>query len=230
MTTMLARQVGLGTISLFADLSSDELDELSSHLRRQRYARGHPIFFRGDPGTSLYLIEDGRVKITLTSADGREAILSLLGPDSFFGELALLDGEPRSADAVALEACSLLVLERDDFSRFLAARPEVTTRLLAVVSRRLRQNAQTVQDAAFLDVAARLARTLLQLAQAHGQPDKEGIRIMPRLTQVEIAGMIGASRESVNKWLAFYERQGLIRVSRGRITVLQPQGLQKRIY
>ncbi len=224
------RHTGLASISLFGDLSTEELDELSSHLRRQRYAKGDPIFFCGDPGSSLYIVESGRVKIGLTADDGREAILSLMGPGSFFGELALLDGEPRSADASALEACQLLVLQRDDFARFLEARPQVTTRLLAVVSRRLRANAQTMQDAAFLDVAARLARTLLNLADGHGQTEEGGVRILPKLTQTELAGMIGASRESVNKWLAFYERQKLIRLNRGQIMVLEPVGLQKRIY
>src|SRR5215218_7968960 len=119
MPATMTRPDVLGSIPLFADLSEQELEELSEHLWRQRYAKGDPIFFRGDPGVSLYIIESGRVKISLNAADGREAILSLLAPGSIFGELALLDGEPRSADASALENCELLLLQRDDFTRFL---------------------------------------------------------------------------------------------------------------
>jgi CRP-like cAMP-binding protein len=219
----------LGQVPLFAELSADELAGLEACLRRRRCSKGEVIFLQGDPGTSLYIIESGRVKIVLTSPDGKEVILNILGPSDFFGDLALLDGEPRSADAVALEAGQLLLLQRDDFLGFVETNPGVATKLLAVLSRRLRRNAQLLQDAAFLDVPGRLARVILELAESEGQPGRPGVAISARLTQTELAGMIGASRESVNKWLGSYERRGLIRCERGLIIVLKPQALRATI-
>jgi CRP-like cAMP-binding protein len=139
----------------------------------------------------------------------------------------LLDGEPRSADAVAQEACQLWLLQRADFLRYLETRPQVATMLLAALSRRLRRTNQVVQEAAFLDVPARLARLLLELAGEQGQTGAGDAMIAARLTQAELAGLIGATRESVNKWLGYYERQGLIRCQRGQIMVRQPQGLRE---
>ncbi len=217
-------------IPLFSELSDEELQRLRSSMRRRRFARGQFIFLQGEPGTSLYIVEEGRVKISLSSPEGREVVLGLLGPGDFFGELSLLDGEPHSADAVAREPCQLLLLERAEFTRFLQERPRVAISLLASVTRRLRRNAQLAYDVAFLDVPARLARALLELAEQEDQPDKEGLRVSARLTQSELAAIVGATRESVNKWLGFYERQGFIRLGRDRITLLRPSDLRKRIY
>lgn len=215
---------------LFADLPEDEQARLAALLRRRPYARGATIFLRGDPGASLFLIESGRVKITLTSDEGKEVVLALLGPGDVFGELSLLDGEPRSADAVALEPCQLLLLAREDVLRVLESRPRVALNLLAVLARRLRRDNQLVQDVTSLDVPARLARALLTLAEGQGRPGQGGVAIEARLTQSELAAMVGATRESVNKWLGFYARQGLIRRERGRLVVLKPEALRRRIY
>jgi CRP-like cAMP-binding protein len=212
-------------VPLFAELTPTELATLSGSLRRRRFTRGKVIFVRGDPGDGLYVLESGRVKIVLTSPDGKEIVLAILGPTDFFGDLALLDGEPRSADAVATEAGELLLLQRHDFLRFLEAHPPIAVQLLAILSRRLRRNTQIIQDAAFLDVSGRLARTLLDLAAGStGQPP---LVISTRLTQTDLAGMIGATRESVNKWLREYERQGLLRFERGTITLLRPDALRR---
>lgn len=216
-------------IPLFADLLPAELESLSGCLRRRSYAKGRAIFLQGDPGTSLYVIEAGRVKIVLPSPEGKEFVLNLLGPGDFFGELALLDAKPRSADAVAQESCRLLLLQRDDFLQFLEAHPRASVTLLAVLSRWLRRNAQIVQDAAFLDVPTRLARAILELTETEGQATEGSLVIGSRLTQSELAAMVGATRESVNKWLRSYQRQGLIRYDRGIITVLRPRALQDRI-
>ena len=210
-------------VSLFADLPSADLEELATGLRRRRYARGQVIFTQGDPGSSLCVIEEGRVRIAVGSDEGKELVLRVLGPGDFFGELALLDDEPRSADAIAQEACQLLLLQRADFLEFVEARPKVATLLLAALSRRLRIASQQAQDVVFLDVPARLARTLLE--QAAGQ---SGERPVCRLTQSELAGLVGATRESVNKWLGYYERQGLIERQRGSVTILKPEGLRRR--
>jgi CRP/FNR family transcriptional regulator, cyclic AMP receptor protein len=218
---------GLSQVVLFTALSTEERRGLAACLQRRQYVKRQIIFVKGDPGTSLYLIETGRVKIVLTSEEGKERVLSILGPHDFFGELALLDGEPRSADAVAQEACQLWLLQRADFLRYLETQPQVATKLLAVLSRRLRQTNQVVEEAAFLDVPARLARRLLELAGDQGQPGAGGSVIATHLTQTELAGMIGATRESVNKWLSYYEHQGLIHCQRGQIMVLRPQGLRE---
>jgi CRP/FNR family transcriptional regulator, cyclic AMP receptor protein len=220
----------LADVSLFSTLLDDERTELLGRLRRRRYRKGEMVFLRGDLGRDLYLIESGTVKICLAMSDGKEITLAMLGPGEFFGELALLDGEPRSSDAVTMEPSSFLLLERSEFLQFVEEHPRVAHRVMEVLSRRLRDNNQLVQDAAFYDIAARLARVILRLAETVGQADGAGVVISRRLTQNELAGMVGTTRESVNKWLMEYERQGLIERHNGLIRVLKPEGLQRRIY
>jgi CRP-like cAMP-binding protein len=215
---------------LLAELSADERQQLASRFRSRTYRKGETIFLRGDPGESFYVVETGRVKISLASPDGKEMILALLGQGDIFGELALLDGAPRSADAVAVETSQLQLLQRADFRTFLLGHPDVPFSLLAVLTRLLRHNAEIIEDAAFLDIAARLARVLLQLAETSPDSSESQPVISSRLTQANLAGLVGATRESVNRWLRFYERQGVIRVEHGRIAILQPEALRKRIY
>jgi CRP-like cAMP-binding protein len=150
----------LGRVPLFAGLSADELAGLATGLRARQYARGEVVFLAGDPGSSLCIVESGRVRLGFSSPDGRERSLALLGPGDFFGELALLDGRPRSADAVATEPSRLLLLPRESFLQSLRSHPELAITLLGVLSERLRRDAQLLQDAAFLDVPGRLAGTL----------------------------------------------------------------------
>jgi CRP-like cAMP-binding protein len=215
-------------VQLFAGLSIDELDELTSRLRPRRYARGETLFLEGDPGTSLCIIDKGRVKLGLTSAEGREIILDLLGPGDVFGELALLDGEPRSANAIAVEASDVLLLARDEFLHFLRQHPQASLVLLSTLSHWLRRLTTQMQDTAFLDVPARLARTILRLAEA--EEAVHGKAVTPRLTQTDLAGMVGTTRETLNKWLGFYEDQGLIRRDKHQIVVLRPDKLRGRTY
>lgn len=212
----------LAKVPFFSGVAPDHLETLARSLQRRTVRAGKAIFRQDDPGSSLYVIESGVVKVQRASPEGKEVILAILGPGDFFGELALLDGEPRSADAVAKEDTAVLVLERDDFIAFLDREPAVATKLLAALSRRLRRTDQLVQDAAFLDVPARLARALLQLA--------ESPEATTGLTQSELAAMVGASRESVNRWLQFYRRRGLIESTSGAIRVLQPDELRRHIY
>ena len=215
-------------IPLFAEVAAGDLETLGTSLRRRQYDRGTVIFHQGDPGAALFIIESGEVKICSPSPDGKETIFALLGPGDFFGEMALLDAEPRSADAVAQEPCRLLLLHRTDFLHFLKERPQVAVALLAVLSRRLRRTNQALQDLMFLDVPGRLARVLLQLAERQGREDATGIVLTSRLTQGELADMVGASRETINRWLRVYERQGLIRHDQGRLTLLRPEELRER--
>jgi CRP/FNR family cyclic AMP-dependent transcriptional regulator len=221
----------LPDVALFGGLTDDERAALLARLRPRRYRKGATVFLFGELGRDLYIIESGSVRIYVATADGKELTLAILGPGEFFGELALLDGEPRSSDAIIMEDSQLQLLERDEFVHFMDDHPSVAHRVIEVLSRRLRNNNELVQDAAFFDVAARLARVILRLAESVGQPDgNEGITISKRLTQHDLAGMIGASRESVNKWLAFFARQGLVAHRGGLIRVLNAEGLRKRIY
>ena len=220
----------LAEVALFGGLTDHERASLIERLRRRRYRKGVTVFLHGDPGRDLYVIESGSIKICMTTADGKEITLAILGVGEFFGEMALMDGEPRSSDAVTMEDCQFLLLERAEFMQFVGEHPSVAHRIIEVLSRRLRDNNELVQDAAFFDVAARLARVILRLADSVGTRDGGAITISRRLTQNDLAGMIGTTRESVNKWLAFYERQRLVERRGGLIRVLDPEGLRKRIY
>ena len=197
-------------------------------MRSRRYARGEVIFLEGDEGTALCLIAEGRIRIQLTGTDGREVVINVYGPGEIFGELALLDGEPRSADAIAQEASRVFWLQRDDFVAFLDSHPRAAMTMLASLSRRLRHTTRVVQDATFRDVPARLARVLLDLAARNGQAVEPGIRIESRLTQGELAAMVGASRETVNRALRGFEQRGWIRWEANRILILRPDLLRKR--
>src|SRR5205807_6265597 len=146
----------LAQVGLFADLATAELVGLASLMRPRPYAKDEVIYLKGDPGTAFYVIASGRVKIALTSPDGKEIIIRRLGPGDFHGELALLDDQPRSADAIATEQSALLVLQRDGFRHFIDEHCDAAVKLLGTVSQYLRRNADLIQDATFLDVPARL--------------------------------------------------------------------------
>jgi len=212
----------LEQVDLFAALAPDERARLAPSLRRRRFARGAVIFLQGDDSANLYLVESGWVKIVLTSPEGKDLVLDLMGPGECFGELGVLDGEPRSADAIAHEDCHVLLLSRADFERFLDAHPRAARTLLEVLARRLRRDAALLAEAVFADLPSRLARALLQLSAT--QTTSAGMHV--RTTQEELAGMLGASREGVNKWLGYFERRGLLRRQRGDILLLQPEALR----
>ena len=215
----------LAQVPIFAHLQSEELEPLSALLRPHRYAKGEVIFHQGDVGTALFIIRKGEIAIRLSSEDGKEVTLQLLDRGDFFGELALLDGEPRSTDAVAREESDLLILQREDFHRFLDSRPHVAKDLLPVLSRLVRRVTQLVHDSTFLDARTRLVRVLLELAEHQGKPTGEGVVITPKLTQSELANLCGLTRESANKWLRFYVREGLLSYEGGQITLVRPEQL-----
>jgi CRP-like cAMP-binding protein len=216
----------LSKVPVFSTLGAEDLEHLSSHLQPRRYAKGEVIFHQGDVGTSFYIVRKGEVTIRLSSAEGKEMTLALLRRGDAFGELSLLDGEPRSTDAVAREEASLLGLQRADFQRFLGERPSVAPRMLAALSGLVRRVTQLVYDANFLDARARLARVLLDLAQTQGQESDEGVVLTSQLTQAELANLCGLTRESTNKWLRFYEREGLLSYEGGQITLREPDNLR----
>ena len=218
----------LAKVPLFTGLPDEERERLGALLRARRYARGEVIFLEGDTGTALCLIAEGRIRIQLTGADGREVVINVYGPGEIFGEMALLDGEPRSADAIAQDASRVFWLQRDDFAAYLDSHPRAAMTMLASLSRRLRHTTRVVQDATFRDVPARLARVLLDLAARNGEAVEPGIRIESRLTQGELAAMVGASRETVNRALRGFEQRGLIRWEANRILIAEPRQLRTR--
>jgi len=213
---------------LFAGLPRAELHRLVGLLRPRQYARGEVIFLEGDVGTALCLIAEGRVRIQLTGADGREVGINVYGPGEIFGEMALLDGEPRSADAIAQDASRVFWLQRDDVSAFLASHSDAAMMMLAGLSRRLRHTTRLVHDAAFRDVPARVARVLLGLMESHGRATAGGMCIDMRLTQSELATLAGTTRESINRTLRDFEQRGLLQWQRGRMTITQVPQLRAR--
>ena len=210
---------------LFANQPLDHIEQLTTRGRSHRYRRNQIIFNQGDQGTALYMIVKGLVKMSQSSPDGKERTLALLSPGDVFGEMALLDEQARSADAVVVEDAELLVVPRKEFLSFIMTQPQAAMALLVVLSQRLRQTNVLVHDAAFFDVRGRLARVLLNLARADGESEPGGALVCPRLTQSELASLVGVTRESVNKWLRHYERNGLIARRRGRLVILNPQRL-----
>lgn len=220
----------LTQVALFSELPQERIQELAQMVRRRTYHRGETIFHKGDPGNGLYLIINGQVKVVLPAETGEEAVLAVLESGEFFGELALFDGLPRSATVVAVTNAEMLILHRDDFLGFVARNAEVAVALFAVLSRRLRDTDELIEDAIFLDVPGRLAKRLLDLADRHGRKTDVGVEIDLKLTQQDLAAMVGATRESVNKHLGWMRDHRLIQLDRQRIILLRPEELRKRIY
>lgn len=218
----------LRNVLFFAGLSDQELQALANSLEKRAFSKGMIIFHKGSPGDTMYIIESGKVRIFILSESGQEISVNVYGPGDIFGELSLLDGLPRSAGAVALEKTVALTLHRDDFLRHLEAHPRMAQRIVKVLSARLRYTTAYVESLAFLRVHDRVAAKLLELAERYGA-EKEGIEIGLQLTQAELAGWVGATRESVNKALGDFRDLGLIKLEGQKITILDRQGLENRV-
>ncbi len=211
---------------VFGTLPAAVLERLAASMQRRLYKRGQVVFHQDDPGAAVHVIERGRIKVVLTTPEGEEMLLRVLGEGELFGELALLDGRPRSATVVALEDTVTHVLERATFLDFLRAHPEAALDLCRALAELIRRLTDQVEDLALLDVPRRLERKLLELADAYGQPGPRGTLIDVRLTQSELASMIGTSRASVNSCLALLEERGIIRREGQRIVVRRPEMLR----
>jgi CRP/FNR family cyclic AMP-dependent transcriptional regulator len=211
----------LSSMPLFRGLDDDALQSIARSLRTRRFRRGEVIFHLGDPGDALFIVTSGAVKITLPSETGDEAILATLQPGDFFGELALLDGAPRSATAAALEPTETLVLPRHRFRELIASEPVIRDALLASLARELRRLTLHVEELHFLDIAGRLAARLVRLADEQGRNLADGsVRLDAPLTQSDLAAMVGCTRQSVNKLLGLFVDDGLIRLDRDAIVIL----------
>jgi CRP/FNR family transcriptional regulator, cyclic AMP receptor protein len=216
-------------VSLFSTLDPEGLRELAAAARRRAYRAGEVIFHRDDPGQVLYVIREGKVKICINSPDGHEVVLAVFSPGDYFGELALLDGQPRSASAVAIDSVEVYALQRSDFIKIVIHHPHIAIQVMNVLSRRLRQTDAMIEDLLFLDVHGRVAKKLLDLAELHGIRTADGVRIDMKLTQSDLAALVGASRESVNKVLGYFVDKRFISSEKRKITILRLAELRRRI-
>lgn len=219
----------LAQVPLFADLDAESLRTLAAAAHHRAFQAGDIIFHRGDPGQVLYVIRKGKVKIFLTSSDGQEVALAVLGSGECFGELALLDGQPRSAAAIALEPVQAYTLMRSDFIAAVNRHPRIAIQVMNVLSHRLRQTDEMIEDLLFRDIYGRVAKKLLELSETHGVRTPDGIRIELRLTQAELAAMVGASRESVNKVMGYLTQKQYIMTDKHRTTVTRLAELRRRV-
>jgi CRP-like cAMP-binding protein len=208
---------------LFSSLSADALNELALHAEIRAYPEKEVIFVKGAPGTELFAILHGRVKISSFSEDGKEMIFTILESGNFFGETALLDGQNRSATCTAIEDCQMVVVERRSFTSYLEKHPAFAIHLLSLLSQRLRKKDEQMEEISFFQLPVRLARKLLALAEEHGDVVGSKIEIAMNISQHELANMVCVSRESVNKQLSLWVRDGLISLS-PRLIVIEDSG------
>ena len=213
---------------LLGHLSDDELNKLAHYARFQRFQHKDVIFRKGDPGQSMLVVVRGCVRITSYSTSGKEVVLNIINPNDIVGEIALLDGEMRTADAVAIGDVELLVLSRRDFLPFLERHSDVSIKLLTLLCQRLRKTSDQVEDLVFLDQPARLAKTLLRLAECNetgaNRPGKSCVDL--KLTQSEIGALAGLRREAVNRQLHQWCADGIVSLERGQIWIEQLDALE----
>jgi CRP/FNR family cyclic AMP-dependent transcriptional regulator len=215
--TIVKEQNLLHRIPIFSCLQDDELDRLVGMAVRKRFSRNTVLLSAGDVTDSLYIILSGKVKTVITDENGREIILSISGPGEYFGEMALIDGEPRSATIITREACQLLIFSKEDIKGVLRSNPDMIFTLLKGLIKRLRETDKKIESLALMDVYGRVAQLLTQMAE----PVNEAMVINEPLTHQEIANMVGASREMVSRILSELMRGGFIRVHKKIITILR---------
>jgi CRP/FNR family transcriptional regulator, cyclic AMP receptor protein len=210
----------------FADLEPEAFDQLCRYAKHSMLKRGTPIFAKGDPPTSLFAVITGTVKISISSPDGRNAILNLIGPGEIFGEIALLDGQVRSADATANTNCEMFTIDRREFVPFVRSQPTLAMKFIELLCGRLRWTSDQVEQVILQDLPGRLASALLRLTERRKLT--EGERTLA-ITQQEISEMVGMTRESINKQLRAWAARGLVRLEHGAIVVLKPEPLRALI-
>ena len=213
---------------LFAALDDEAQQALLAQMSSSRLERGDILFREGDQGDTLYVIGEGKVKLGRTSADGRENLIAILGPGAMFGELSLFDPGPRTMTATAVAETQLMGLGNDSLTMLLSGRPEVAKALLAALAARLRRTNEHLADLVFTDVPGRVAKALLDLANRFGRPVEDGIMVAHDLTQEELAQLVGASRETVNKALADFATRGWLKLEARAVLLLDVDRLKRR--
>jgi CRP/FNR family transcriptional regulator len=220
----------LRRVPLFSELSGSELERISQVAVPRSYPADTRVFHEGDPGDACYIVRDGSCRVTREHPDGRAITLATLGPGAIFGELAMLDGERRSASVEATESTELLALPAGDMRRLIREHAEMAEKLVIALTRRLREANERISRQSFQTVPSRVAGVLNQLLAEDALTPlvKDGVTI--RLRQSDLAQLAGTSRESVSRFLATLERAGVVQVGRGRVTVLEPERLQSYIF
>lgn len=207
-----------------------DIARVAARMRRRSFRQGDIIFHKGDQGTALYLVEHGQVKIFTPSQEGREVVLSIFGPGDFFGEMALFDDQPRSASAEAASPATVLTLQREDFRQAIVQHPAMSIAVMGALVDRVRRADEMVEDAVFLDLPSRLAKKLLDLAENHGVATPSGYEIRLRLTQQDLADMVGATRARVNEVITHFKERGILTMNRHHLIIAKPDELRSRIY
>ncbi|MGV0811061.1 Crp/Fnr family transcriptional regulator [Mycolicibacterium boenickei] len=220
----------LARAGIFQGVSPDAVAALVRQLEPVTFRRGEVVFAEGEPGDTLYIITSGKVKIGRKSVDGRDSLITLMGPSDMFGELAIFDPGPRTSSVTALTELKTVVMSRAVLRSWIADRPEIAEQLLRVLARRLRRTNDNLSDLIFTDVPGRVAKQLLYLAQRFGSRDGSALRVDHELTQEEIAQLVGSSRETVNKALSDFAQRGWIRVQGRSILIDNAERLAKRAH
>src|SRR3954469_24825491 len=218
----------LANVPLFAALDEETAELLAAALTTRTVVRGHVVFSEGDTGDRLFIVLDGKVKISRSAADGRENLLTVLGRGEMFGELSLFAPGPRTATATAVTESTLASLDHDDLRPLLLEQPGVAVQLLRALAQRLRRTNEAMADLVFSDVPGRVAKALLDLSEKFGQPEAGGVRGRHDLTQEELAQLVGASRETVNKALSEFANRGWLRLEGRSVLLLDQDRLARR--
>ncbi|MDX6296608.1 MAG: family transcriptional regulator, cyclic receptor protein [Nocardioidaceae bacterium] len=213
---------------LFRGLDEEAAEALTASLKQTRIRRGDVLFSEGDEGDRLYIVTEGKVKLGRSSVDGRENLLAILGPGQMFGELSLFDPGPRSATVTAVTDCTMQSLSHEELGSWLDGRPEVARGLLSQLAGRLRRANDVVADLVFSDVPGRVAKALLDLSSRFGRIADDGVHVHHDLTQEELAQLVGASRETVNKALADFASRGWLRLEARSVVLLDVDRLKRR--
>jgi CRP/FNR family cyclic AMP-dependent transcriptional regulator len=216
------RRALLKSTDLFAKLSARHIERLAACVISKTVPRASSIVAKGDPGSSLFVICRGTVKISSPSVDGHDAVFNLIGKGGIFGEIALLDGRTRTADAVAITDCEFFVIERRDFLPLMREEPEIALRMIEILCGRLRRTTEQAENLMFLSLAGRLAKALLRLSENGDGRERKAV-----VTQKDLGNLIGMSRESTNRQLRIWEEQGWVRLERGGIVILSTKALER---
>ena len=218
----------LDDAAIFRGMDGSSLAAMTSRLPAVRYPAGHVIFADGDTADCLYIVDSGKVKICCGSQDGRQQLFTVAGPSDVFGDLSIFDPAPRSSTATAMTDVQAAQMDHDAVRRWLIERPEMTERLLRMLAHRLRRNDDQQSEMMFTDVAGRLARQLLELAQRFGVREGAAMRVDHGLTQEELGQLVGATREPVNKVLMEFTRRGWIRLDGKSVLIMDSERLARR--
>ena len=221
-------EVVLRRAPLFEGLDEESARALRRQMTEVKLSRGEHLFLEGDQGDRLYVVLDGKIKLTRAATDGRESLWSVLGPGEMFGELSLFDPRPRTSTASAVTDATVAALGDEALRPWLMDRPDVSMHMLRALARRLRRANDVTADLVFTDVPGRVAKNLLDLADRFGERDNAGLHVHHDLTQEELAQLVGASRETVNKALADFAARGWLQISARSVLILDTERLRKR--